>query len=228
MKHGSSKGVAIHVGLVSVFMSLHSSACGSSERGSSNTASGGAAATGGAAIGGASGGAGGASSANGGTSGASGDSGGSGTSTCTSRAICTSIAIAHVNGLCGTTASSPIPVDQTAPPAQNIDMCLYQNPAGAGQQAVVARYCFTDATTALQYLTGEQARGRTDGGGIETDLAGIGDRAFYRSQVSQKTTSIYAVQGNVLAMTEVDVVSPGTEATVKQCLATLTKEILAL
>jgi hypothetical protein len=142
--------------------------------------------------------------------------------------MCTSIAIAHVNGLCGTTADSPIPVDQTAPPAQNIDMCLYQNQAGAGQQAVIARYCFADATTALQYLTGEQARGRADGGGAETDLAGVGDRAFYRSQVNQKTTSIYAVQGNVLVMTEVDVVTPATEAAVKQCLVTLAKETLAL
>jgi hypothetical protein len=136
--------------------------------------------------------------------------------------------LAHVNSLCGTTAASAIPVDQSAPPAQNIDMCLYQNPAGAGQQAVVARYCFLDAATAAQFLTGERDRGLSAGNGTETDLTGVGDRAFYRRYVDQKTTSVYAVKGNVLAMVEVDIVTLSTEAAVKQCLLTLTNEVLAL
>jgi hypothetical protein len=136
--------------------------------------------------------------------------------------------LAHVNSLCGTTAASPIPVDQSAPPAQNIDMCLYQNPAGAGQQAVVARFCFPDAASAAQSFSGEHDRSLSAGEGTETDLTGVGDQAFYRAYADQKTTSVYAVKGNLLAMVEVDVVTPGTEAAVKQCLLTLTNEVLAL
>jgi hypothetical protein len=136
--------------------------------------------------------------------------------------------LAHVNSLCGTTAASPTPVDQSAPPAQNIDMCLYQDAAGAGQEAVVARYCFPDAASAAQFFTGEHDRGLSAGDGTETDLTGVGDQAFYRAYVDQKTTSVYAVKGNVLAMVEVDVVTASTEAAVKQCLLTLTNEVLAL
>lgn len=231
MKHGLDGGVSSRLGFAGLFLLLLPSACGTSGSGAGGApdarASGGAAATGGVTTDGApSAGATGGTNTTGGTAG--GSSAGGGPSTCSARAMCTSVTLAHVNTLCGTSAATPVPVDSSAPPAQNIDICLYQDSNAAGQQAVTSRYCFTDAATATGFFSGEHDRMPSVMGETQTDLTGLGDRAFYRAQVDQSTTSVYVLKGNLIAMAEVDVVTTSTEAAVKECLITLTNEILSL
>jgi len=182
VKHELLWGVVNRLGFAG--FSLVLSACSASDGGTGGGpdtgATGGATATGGAATGGTTGATGG-SGTTGGTSGSSND--GSVSITCSARAMCTSVTLAHVNTLCGTSAATPVSVDQSAAPAQNIDICLYQDANAGGQQAVTSRFCFADAATASTYFNGEHDRMPMATGETQTDLSGLGDRAFYRAQV---------------------------------------------
>lgn len=155
---------------------------------------------------------------------ATGDGGADGGgSACPAVDVCGKVTLAHVNMLCGISATqtTPTSMQSSDPGLPSGDICGYKGTLG-GQ---VVRDCFTTAAGASFFFGNEKKM--MIAGVTQTDVTGVGDQAFLRVDMTAMQSKLYAVKANLLVVVTSDW-GAGGQMMAQQCLSTLANEALAL
>jgi hypothetical protein len=159
----------------------------------------------------------------------SGSDGGTGGS-CKNVDICTVIPPAQLSTSLGVMATI------TTPSTDNIggnasDECIYGNPSPAAYTSVtLIRTCHADGVMVAATYDAT-SKGYLAPMGTRTDLAGVGDKAFYQSEPNMapagtNKVKLVAVKGQILVtFTDLNV-TPAQDAMVKQGLASFANTLL--
>lgn len=133
---------------------------------------------------------------------------------------CTKIPLAYVNMVCGTKAVTTLPADSTVTGAE-AHACSYAD--SNGTNASIARTCYSvESEAAAAYDAVKKSSAAPQ------DVAGLGERAFYRNNMTSEA-SIYARKGTMIVATSY-VGTPSSladETAVRQCLTALANEGLS-
>jgi hypothetical protein len=156
------------------------------------------------------------SSSGGGASG--GGSGGCGTF----GDLCKIVPLATLESTCGTHAATATADEKSD--HGDVSSCVYDDGAGA-QLGQVLRVCYPTATEAVATFQGEHDDPPIPGV-TQTDVTGVGERAFYREDFSLGIFDLYVLQGqNLLLVHDVDKAATTGK---KDCLVALVNIVLAV
>ena len=134
------------------------------------------------------------------------------------------VPIAHVNGLCGTTAATTTSFDEPATDYDSV-ACFYDGPQVPGPEVRALRLTYSGGASAAQARL-EQDRAALVG--TITEVPGIGDLGFYLEDLPTTMSSIHVVGAADYVMVMHNVVSAQNATLVRQCLTTLATEVLAI
>jgi hypothetical protein len=170
-------------------------------------------------------------SSSGGSSGSSGAGGsagsgsggtGGGSGSCDFTDLCSKVTFEVANQTCGMSATASSPIDAPgSSPGSHSSICRLQD--GSDDVGGLERHCFGNASDANLFYTAthDAALSSLE---TQTDLTGVGDKAFYREAPSIDQAKVYVLQGNLIAVAA-DNATGG--ANKQDCLVTLAEAILA-
>ena len=156
--------------------------------------------------------------------------GGTGGGPCTNVAICTVIPLAQVNAATNKMLTSSSPTSSGTGPNSG-DTCDYNGTGPNGGFVELIRFCADPASNAgVQVDTDRNAY--LAPGGTRTDVAGVGEKAFYQSEPTGSglpTAKVLfeAVKGPIVVTFRASNVAPADDAMVKQGLSSFANTLLA-
>jgi len=157
-----------------------------------------------------------------------GDRGSSGGS-CTNVAICTVIPLAQVNSATNKMLTSSSSTSSGTGPNSG-DTCDYNGTGPSGGFVELIRFCSDPASNAgIQFDTDRNAS--LAAMGTRTDVAGVGEKAFYQSEptgsgLPTAKVMFEAVKGPVIVTFRASNVAPADDAMVKQGLSSFANTLL--
>jgi hypothetical protein len=166
---------------------------------------------------------------------AAGDGGTSG-GPCTNVDICTLIPPSQVNSSLGVTARFTSPDKPTNMGGATSDQCSY-NAAEPGMHVELLRQCFPDVPNhpEAQLASASYEQAKTEylaPGGTRTDLAGVGDKAFYETLPGMAGTTLppkvrlVAFKGNLYVILSDSYAPAAQDAMIKQGLMSFANTLL--
>lgn len=165
--------------------------------------------------------------------------GGTGGGACKNVAICTLITQSQVNSSLGVTAKFTTPDTPTNMGGMTSDQCSYNAGASApGMHVELLRQCYPDVPhhpeaqlASASYESAQQEY--LAPGGTRTDLAGVGDKAFYETVPGMAGTTLppkvrlVSFKGNVYVILSDSYAPAAQDAIIKQALSSFANTLLA-
>ena len=140
---------------------------------------------------------------------------------CELAELCTQVTVERVTATCGTSATTAI-FDRFADGSNTLDTCSYTGPTG--EAFWIMRGCFQlSSSAAIVYSGAHDDTSSPDY--VREDVAGLGDRAFFRHSAEMMRAQLLVLAGNLFVDVSNSELSDTTTA--KSCMMTIANDVLA-